>query len=100
VLGSLKMCHNSLEFSQEVIDNCSQLLKVIERQITAKFAILLEPNAARSLHASLYEFLDFIFSKFVSVETVYRHECMALWEGLVTALPQPKGLSTSTAKTI
>lgn len=31
VLGSLKMCHNSLEFSQEVIDNCSQLLKVIEK---------------------------------------------------------------------
>jgi len=23
VLGSLKMCHNTIEFSQEVIDNCS-----------------------------------------------------------------------------
>lgn len=47
VLGSLKMCHNTLEFSQEVIDNCSQLLKVIEKQIGNKFAILLEPNPAR-----------------------------------------------------
>jgi len=38
------MCHNSLDFSQEVIDNCSQLLKVIEKQIIAKISILLEPN--------------------------------------------------------
>lgn len=52
-----------------------------------KFAILLEPNPMRSLHASLYEFLDFLFSKFISVETVYRHESMAMWEGLVTSLP-------------
>jgi hypothetical protein len=29
VLGSLKMCHNSAEFSQEVIDNCADLLKAI-----------------------------------------------------------------------
>jgi len=26
VLSSLKQCHNSLEFSQDVIENCSELL--------------------------------------------------------------------------
>ena len=29
VLSSLKMCHNSLEFSQEVIENCANLLEKI-----------------------------------------------------------------------
>ena len=33
VLGSLKLCHNSLEFSQEVIDNCEELLSVVKKQI-------------------------------------------------------------------
>ena len=31
VLGSLKLCHNSLEFSQEVIDNCEELLSVVKK---------------------------------------------------------------------
>ena len=30
VLISLKMCHNSLEFCQEVIDNCAELLSVVK----------------------------------------------------------------------
>jgi hypothetical protein len=30
VLASLKMCHNSIEFSQEVIENCSELLQVVK----------------------------------------------------------------------
>lgn len=29
VLSSLKQCHNSLEFSQDVIENCSELLQQI-----------------------------------------------------------------------
>lgn len=37
---------------------------------------------------SLYEFLDFIFSKFTAIETVFRREAIKLWEGLVLSLPK------------
>lgn len=37
---------------------------------------------------SLYEFLDFLFSKFTAVETVFRREAVKLWEGLVLSLPK------------
>lgn len=89
VLISLKMCHNSLEFSQEVIENCSELLSVVKVQILKSSHVLLQPNASRSVHTTLFEFLDFLFSKCTSVETVYRQECMKLWQGLVTQLPNP-----------
>jgi len=94
VLGSLKMCHNSLEFSQEVIDNCSDLLSIVEAQIIKKAKLLLQSNPSRSVHASLHEFLDFLFSKFTAVETVYRRECMKLWEGLVRNLPAKSPVKT------
>lgn len=90
VLISLKMCHNSLEFCQEVIENCSELLEVVKAQILRSSALLMQPSAQRSVHASLDDFLDFLFSKSTSVETVYRHECMKLWQGLVTQLPKSK----------
>lgn len=41
VLGSLKMCHNSLEFSQEVIDNCTRLLDKIQKVMVRKSALLM-----------------------------------------------------------
>lgn len=44
----------------------------------------MKPNPQRSVHASLPEFLDFLFQKSTSIETVYRQECMKLWQGLVT----------------
>lgn len=37
---------------------------------------------------SLYEFLDFTFSKFTAIETVFRREAIKLWEGLVLNLPK------------
>lgn len=40
------------------------------------------------MHVSLYEFLDFLFSKFTAVETVFRREAIKLWEGLVLSLPR------------
>jgi hypothetical protein len=40
------------------------------------------------VHFSLYEFLDFLFSKFTAVETVFRREAIKLWEGLVINLPK------------
>ena len=89
VLISLKMCHNSLEFCQEVIDNCAELLSVVKAQILKSAPVLMQSNTQRSVHASLPEFLDFLFSKSTSVETVYRQECMKLWKGLVTQLPLP-----------
>ena len=87
VLISLKMCHNSLEFSQEVIENCAELLSVVKVQILRSSQLLTQPNAQRSVHTSLHEFVDFLFSKSTSIETVYRQECMKLWQGLVTQLP-------------
>ena len=86
VLGSLKLCHNSLEFSQEVIDNCEELLSVVKKQIIKSSKTLMQPNQQRSVHTSLHHFLDFLFSKFTSIETVYRHECMKLWAGLVSQI--------------
>lgn len=86
VLGSLKMCHNSSEFSREVIENCSDLLSVIQKLIISKTDILCVVNPARSVHQSLYEFLDFLFSRFTSIETVYRSESIKLWEGLVSQM--------------
>ena len=47
VLGSLKMCHNSLEFSQEVIDGCGTLLDKVTKVVTRKAALLLQPNPKR-----------------------------------------------------
>ena len=88
VLGSLKLCHNSLEFSQEVIDNCEELLSVVKKQILKSSNVLMRENHQRSVHITLHHFLDFLFSKFTSIETVYRHECMKLWAGLVTQLPK------------
>jgi hypothetical protein len=34
----------------------------------------------------LHEFLDFLFSKFTAIETVFRREAQKLWEGLVLGL--------------
>jgi hypothetical protein len=50
VLGSLKMCHNSIEFSKEVIENCSELLSVIQSLIIKKIDILCTVNPQRSVH--------------------------------------------------
>ena len=50
VLGSLKMCHNSVEFSKEVIENCSELLSVIKSLIIKKIEILCAVNPQRSVH--------------------------------------------------
>ena len=86
VLISLKMCHNSLEFCQEVIENCAELLSVVKAQILRSVNLLMQPNSVRSVHASLPEFLDFLFSKSTSTETVYRQECFKLWQGLVTQI--------------
>ena len=83
VLSSLKMCHNSLELSQDVMENCSALLKFIQKLIEAKANILFVKNEERSVHSDLHEFLDFLFSKFTAVETVFRREAIKLWEGLV-----------------
>lgn len=80
------MCHNSLEFSQEVIENCAELLNVVREQILKSSDVLMRPNPSRSVHASLTDFIDFLFSKSTSIETVYRQECMKLWQGLVTNL--------------
>lgn len=44
VLSSLKMCHNSLEFSQDVIENCSALLKYIQELIVKNIDLLLRDN--------------------------------------------------------
>jgi hypothetical protein len=87
VLASLKMCHNSLEFSQEVVDNCVKLLDKIQKVMTRKTAILMESNPKRSIHQNLFVFIQYLFEKFTSVETVCRRECMKLWEGLVKNLP-------------
>ena len=83
VLGSLKMCHNSLEFSGEVVSNCSNLLEVLQRQICKHMNVLLQPSISRPVHTTLYSFLDFLFSKSTSIETVYRSESLKLWTGLV-----------------
>jgi hypothetical protein len=91
VLGSLKMCHNSLEFSQEVIDNSSKLLDKIQKVMIRKAHLLMQPNPKRSIHPSIYTFIIYVFEKFTAVETVCRKECMKLWEGLVRNLP-PKNL--------
>lgn len=88
VLSSLKMCHNSLEFGQDVIENCGELLGQIQRLILVKSDIMFRENKHRSVHVSLYEFLDFLFSKFTAVETVFRREAVKLWEGLVLNLPK------------
>jgi len=77
------MCHNSLELSQDVMENCSALLKFIQKLIEAKANILFVKNEERSVHSDLHEFLDFLFSKFTAVETVFRREAIKLWEGLV-----------------
>jgi len=81
------MCHNSLEFSQEVVDNCVKLLEKIQKVMIRKTAILMETNAKRSIHQNLFIFIQYLFEKFTSVETVCRRECMKLWEGLVKNLP-------------
>ena len=88
VLSSLKMCHNSLEFSQDVIENCSALLKYIQELIVKNIDLLLRDNEQRAVHISLNGFLDFLFARFTSVETVYRRESMKLWEGLIINLPK------------
>jgi hypothetical protein len=82
------MCHNSLELSQDVIENCSELLKLIGKLIEQKASILFIENQERSVHTSLYEFLDFLFSKFTAVETVFRREAIKLWERLVKSQKQ------------
>jgi hypothetical protein len=41
------MCHNSLEFSQEVIDGCGTLLDKVTKVVTRKAALLLQPNPKR-----------------------------------------------------
>ena len=45
VLISLKMCHNSLEFCQEVIDNCAELLSVVKAQILKSAPVLMQSNS-------------------------------------------------------
>ena len=80
------MCHNSLEFSQDVIENCSDLLNFIQQMILKKVEILSITNDQRSVCFSLEEFIHFLFSKFTSIETVYRKESIKLWEGLVPNL--------------
>ena len=81
------MCHNSVEFSQEVIDNCVKLLEKIQKVMTKKTSILMETNPKRSIHQNLFVFIQYLFEKFTSVETVCRRECMKLWESLVKNLP-------------
>jgi hypothetical protein len=44
VLSSLKQCHNSFEFSQDVIENCSELLQQIQKLIISKADILFKEN--------------------------------------------------------
>ena len=88
VLSSLKMCHNSLEFSQDVIENCAELLAFIQKLIIKKSELLFRENLSRSVHVSLYEFLDFLFVRFTAVETVYRQEATKLWQGIVLSLPK------------
>jgi hypothetical protein len=59
---------------------------------------LIVENTSRSVHTTIYEFLDFLFSRFTAVETVYRRESIKLWEGLVNEMPQqinPKQLIVS-----
>jgi hypothetical protein len=51
-------------------------------------AMLLKDNKDRSVHVNLHEYLDFLFSKFTAVETVFRREAIKLWEGLVLNLPK------------
>lgn len=86
VLGSLKMCHNSIEFSQEVIDNCTQLLNKIQKVMIKKTSILMLKNDKRSIHPTIFTFILYLFEKFTSVETVCRRESIKLWEALVKNL--------------
>lgn len=44
VLSSLKNCHNSVEFSQDVIENCEELLEYICKLILQNADILLRDN--------------------------------------------------------
>jgi hypothetical protein len=82
------MCHNSLEFSQEVIDNCTKLLDKIQKVMVKKSAMLMMPNPKRSFHHSIFSFIVYLFEqKFTSVETVCRRESFKLWEALVRNLP-------------
>ena len=47
----------------------------------------MQVNQKRSIHPTLFIFIIFLFEKFTAVETVYRRECMKLWESLVRSLP-------------
>ena len=87
ILGSLKMCHNSVEFSQEVIDNCKRMLEKVQKVATKKMHLLLLPNPKRAIHPSISTFILYIFEKFIAVETVLRRESMKLWESLVRSVP-------------
>jgi hypothetical protein len=87
VLGSLKMCHNSIEFSQEVIDNCTRMLEKVQKVCTKKAHLLMLPNHKRSIHPTIFTFVVLLFEKFITVETVYRREAIKLWEAIVKSLP-------------
>ena len=73
-----------------MIENCSNLLLTIKSHIIQHIKILVKPNAMRTLHSTLTDFMEFLFSKFNAVETVFRHECQSLWQSLVVKLPQTK----------
>lgn len=87
VLGSLKMCHNSTEFSQEVIDHCGKLLEKVTKVATRKSALLLQGNPKRGSIPNLKVLLWYLCDKFFAIETVCRRESMKLWQALVTNLP-------------
>ncbi|CDW71353.1 dna-dependent protein kinase catalytic subunit [Stylonychia lemnae] len=87
VLGSLKMCHNSIEFSQEVIDNCIMMLEKVSKVVQRKISILMNVNPKRSIHQSVFTFILYLFEKFVAIETVCRRESMKLWEAIVRCIP-------------
>lgn len=87
VLGSLKMCHNSLEFSQEVVDNSSKLLEKMSKVMTRKASLLMQDNPKRSIHPNIFTFIIYLFEKFTAIETECRKESMKLWEALVRNLP-------------
>lgn len=47
----------------------------------------MQPNPDRSFHPHLYFFVNYLFEKFTSVETVCRRESMKLWEAIIRNLP-------------
>ena len=87
VIGSLKLCYDKMDLSQEVIETSRHILKKAQSVILKHWGVLSQANRNRSIVPDIPTFMLFLCNKFKAPEPVLRSEALRLLEVLVQKGP-------------